>query len=206
MEGYHGIDISHWNRITDHRAVSDQCDFIILKAGGHEKAMYKDKTFDKNYWTFNDLGVDLGCYYFVGSNFYGEDIGVNDALHFIDLIDGKLFTYPVILDIEQTLPARKLEATEATIAFCDTLEKYGYYAMIYASDISGFKEKLYINDLIRFDKWVARYGTEPKYVKDYGIWQCSSHGHINGIDGNVDMDISFRSYPKIIKRAGLNNL
>ena len=29
---------------------------------------------------------------------------------------------------------------------------------------------------------------------------------INGIDGNVDMDISYRSYPKIIKRAGLNNL
>ena len=37
------------------------------------------------------------------------------------------------------------------------------------------------------------------------MWQYSSKGNIPGINGNVDLDISFKDYPKIIKDAKLNN-
>ncbi len=33
---------------------------------------------------------------------------------------------------------------------------------------------------------------------DYGIWQYSSKGKINGIQGNVDLDYGFVDYEKII--------
>lgn len=208
MSGYKGIDISHWNDIVDYNAVASQVDFIILKAGGSDKNFYTDNTFDTRYKIFSALDTPLGAYYFVGKDFYGREAGLSDSERFLQLLEGKKFSYPVVLDIETTMPERKEEATDACISFCDNLEQHGYYAMIYASDVSGFMDKLNLSRLKRFDKWVARYGSEPKYVPvdDYGIWQKSSSGHIAGILGRVDLDISYRSYPSIIKRAGLNNL
>ena len=84
------------------------------------------------------------------------------------------------------------------------MEAMGYYVGIYASDISGFKDRLNINQLNAFDKWVARYGSEPKYVKNYGIWQYSSSGVVDGIKGRVDVNYSKVDYPGIIKTHHLN--
>ena len=84
--------------------------------------------------------------------------------------------------------------TDAVIAFCETLKSAGVQTGIYASDISGFKDRLDISRLGAYDKWVARYGSSPKYATDYQIWQYSSKGEVFGIQGNVDMDLSFKDY------------
>ena len=36
------------------------------------------------------------------------------------------------------------------------------------------------------------------------MWQNSSTGRFSGISGNVDTDICYEDYPKLIKSAGLN--
>ena len=36
------------------------------------------------------------------------------------------------------------------------------------------------------------------------MWQYSSSGNVDGINGNVDMDIAYKDYPSIIKSCGLN--
>ena len=84
------------------------------------------------------------------------------------------------------------------------MEKAGYYCGIYASDISGFVDRLDMSRLTQFDKWAARYGGKPTAVKRYGIWQKSSNGTITGIAGNVDINEAYEDYPTIIKAAGLN--
>ena len=84
------------------------------------------------------------------------------------------------------------------------MESWGYYVSIYASDISGFKSRLYLDDLKAYDKWVARYGSSPKYVKSYGIWPYSSKGSVPGIKGNVDMDYSNIDFAKLIREKHLN--
>ena len=63
---------------------------------------------------------------------------------------------------------------------------------------------MYINELDAYDKWVARYGSEPKYVKQYGMWQSTSSGRINGYNGNLDGDVAYKDYSSIIKNAKLN--
>ena len=204
-----GIDISHWNQIINYNKICDQVDFIILKAGGSEGRSpylyYKDECFDHNYKEFHDKrGINVGCYYFVGRGFISVERGVRDAEHFLSIIKGKKFEYPVIIDLEATIPKDKAGATDAVKAFCNKLEKEGYYAMIYASDISGFKDRLNASMLTDYDKWVARYGSQPTYIKDWGIWQKSSKGMITGIQGYVDLDVCRKSYPAIIRRAGLN--
>ena len=116
------------------------------------------------------------------------------------------FEYPVYIDLESTSPKHRAGATEAVISFCETMEKNGYYAGVYASDISGFVDRLDLSKLDRYDKWVARYGSEPKRVKEYGMWQKTSSGMIEGIAGRVDLDVAYMDYPAIMKRTGLNNV
>ena len=36
------------------------------------------------------------------------------------------------------------------------------------------------------------------------MWQYSSTGKVNGINGSVDLDYSYIDYPAVIKAAGLN--
>ena len=36
------------------------------------------------------------------------------------------------------------------------------------------------------------------------MWQRSDTGCVNGIIGNVDLDVSYKDYPTIIKKKGLN--
>lgn len=205
MAQFNGIDISRWQKEINYDFLSKGIDFAIIKAGGSDAGFYTDSMFLTHYKELHEKRrVPCGTYYFVGKNFYGESAGIADAHRFINIIKGKKFEYPVCLDIETTDPARKEDATNASIAFCKELEKAGYYAMIYASDISGFKDKLNVDRLTAFDKWVARYGSKPKYVKDFGIWQASSAGYVDGIPGKVDIDYAYKDYESIMIRAHLN--
>lgn len=202
---YNGIDISHWNRIINYELIAKQIDFCIIKAGGSDKGFYTDHEFMHNYKALHDdYNVACGVYYFVGRLCIDEYAGRRDAEKLLNIIDGLKFEYPIYIDLESTSSKHRTGATAAVKAFCEEIESSGYYAGIYASDISGFKEKLILSELDRYDKWVARYGSEPKYVKDFGVWQQSSKGYIQGIAGYVDLDVSYKNYPAIMKRAHLN--
>ena len=205
MAIFKGIDVSRWQGTINWKAVKESgIDFVIIKAGGSDAGFYTDSKFEQNYAGAKTVGIPVGAYYFVGSTCLNKSCGEADAKRFIDILKGKQFERPVYIDIETTPTNAKAGATEATIAFCETMEKAGYYCGIYASDNSGFKARLEINRLTPYDKWVAIYGSEPKYVKEYGMWQSSSTGRVNGINGNVDMNVAYKDYPFIIKKAGLN--
>lgn len=202
---FRGIDVSHWQGQIDWQEVKDfGIDFAIIKAGGSDAGFYKDSTFERNYAEAKAAGLHIGAYYFVGSKCISYADGVADAKRFIQMLSGKQFEYPVYIDLETTSITDKAGATQACIGFCQTMEEAGYYAGIYASDIAGFKDRLEIAQLTHIDKWVARYGSKPAYVTEYGVWQYSDRGAIGGISGNVDLDEAYKNYPELIKKAGLN--
>jgi len=202
----HGVDISRWNKIVDYDTFSHCIDFAIIKAGGSDKGIYKDPTFNKNYTELHSRGVPLGVYYFVGRNFLTHEDAIADAKRFIEIIQGLSFEYPVVLDLESTAPRDKEDVTYACIDFMNYLEESGYYACIYASDISGFKDRLILDWLTPFDKWVARYGGKPTYVTEYGIHQYTSKGDVPGAIGYIDRDVAYKDYPSIMKKTGYNNV
>lgn len=202
---YNGIDISRWQGVINFNQVkASGVDFAIIKAGGSDKGLYKDSKFETYYASCKNLGIKTGSYYFVGPDCISAADGIADAERFLNIIKGKSFEYPVYIDIETTPKTAKKGATDAVIAFCETLENNGYYAGIYASDISGFHDALQLERLEKFDKWVARYGKSPQYVPVFGMWQYSSKGSVPGIIGHVDMDISYIDYDKIMKSKHLN--
>lgn len=201
-----GIDISHWNPVQDFVKVkASGIDFVIIKAGGSDKGFYTDRCFENYYRLAKLAGLKVGTYYYVGPNFCGHYSGLMDAQRFMRIIRGKDFDMPVYVDIESTAKAYKDLVTDAAIAFCDYMEDNNYYVGIYGSDISTFKERLDIDRLKDFDKWVAKYSkTKPSHVKSFGIWQKSSSGSVPGITGPVDLDECYVDYKKIMIEKNLN--
>lgn len=200
-----GIDVSHWNGCIDFDKVkASGVEFVIIKAGGSDKGFYTDSRFRENYEKAKAAGLYVGAYYFAGKKFRGVEAGMADAQRFIDILKGLKFEYPVFIDIEAQENRYKEEITDAAVAFCNMLESAGYFVGIYASDISGYKDKLNHDRIKSYAHWVARYGKEPEICKEYGIWQHSSKGSVTGISGSVDMDISAVDYAKTIMEKGFN--
>ena len=200
-----GIDISKYQGNIAWKQVKDSgIEFAIIKAGGSDAGFYTDPTYEANYKNAKAVGMPLGAYYIVGSGCVSKEDGMADAKRFLKMLEGKTFEYPVYIDLETTSPATKSGTTDAVLAFCQTMEAAGYFCGIYASDISGFKDRLELSRLKTRALWVASYGSMPKYVSSYGIWQKSSTGRVPGIVGNVDLDECYVDYPAIIKSRGDN--
>lgn len=200
-----GIDISKYQGNIAWKQVKDSgIDFAIIKAGGSDEGFYTDPTYEANYKNAKAVGMPVGAYYIVGPYCVSKEDGIADAKRFLKMLEGKTFEYPVYIDLELTSPATKSGTTDAVIAFCKTMEAAGYFCGIYASDISGFKDRLELSRLKTRALWVASYGSVPKYVSSYGIWQKSSTGRVPGIVGDVDLDECYVDYPAIIKSRGDN--
>lgn len=200
-----GIDVSKYQENIAWKQVKDSgIDFAIIKAGGSDDGFYTDPTYEANYKNAKAVGMPVGAYYIVGSLCVSEADGIADAERFLKMLEGKTFEYPVYIDLELTSPATKSGTTDAVLAFCRTMEQAGYFCGIYASDISGFKDRLELSRLKSRALWVASYGSMPKYVSSYGIWQKSSTGRVPGIVGDVDLDECYVDYPAIIKSRGDN--
>lgn len=211
-----GMDVSHWDETIDWNKVKAAgIEFVMIKAGGSDgktSKYYTDATFEDRYKKAKNAGISVGSYYYVGKDFTTIAEGKKCAQKFIDMLKGKYFDYPVVLDIEETNKGDREKATVASIAFCDELIAAGYYPMIYGSDVSVFKERLNVDRLTRFDKWVARYSATnsesktvaPSYITNYTMWQYTSKGKIDGKSTDTDLDYVYVDYPTKIKRAGLN--
>lgn len=202
-----GIDISHWNEVTNFASVkASGISFVIIKAGGSDKGLYTDRKFADNYRRAKQAGLNVGAYYFVGPKFQGEANGIADAQRFLKICEGKTFEYPLYLDIEST-PANKREGTTAAaIAFLKTLEHAGCYAGFYTSD--GLYRSLLIPEKLRaFDRWAARYSKHvPQAIENYGVWQYTDKGRVDGVRNYVDRDIAYKDYPAVMKERGFNTL
>ena len=206
MKIYEGIDLSKHNRVLSWNDVKhkNNVDFVILRAGGFYDGFYKDSKFERYYDACKNYDIPVGAYYDCGKIFVGNQTGIDYAKHFQNLLSGKQFEYPVFMDIEVTPAHLKRQITNAAFSFCEEMENAGFYVGIYASDVSGFTERLYYNELRRFDTWVAKYGGKPNYIHNPGLWQYTSKGSINGISGYVDKDKAYKNYESIIKGAKLN--
>lgn len=201
------IDISHHQGTVDFNKVKNAgYEGVIIKAGGSDAGFYKDARFEEYYNSAKNTGLSVGSYYFVGKNCLSAQDGKEDALKFAEYLKGKQFDLPVFMDVEAPASGQKNKVTDAIIGFCDYLESLKYYVGVYASDISGFKEKIDLDRIKdKYDIWVARYGSKPQYVTNYTIWQYSESGIVDGINDNqVDLDECYVDYPTIIKSKGFN--
>ena len=85
--------------------------------------------------------------------------------------------------------------------FGETVEAAGYNVGVYANK-DWLTNRIDADCKSRYDIWLAQWTSEPTYTGSYGMWQYSSKGSVDGVSGNVDMNIAYKDYPSII--AGMD--
>ncbi len=199
-----GIDCSKWQgSINWQEAKADGVEFSIIREGyGKESPNQVDKQFEANYLGAKSAGIPIGVYHYSYAD-STEDARL-EAKFCLKNIVGKQLEYPVCFDIEdkEMLVLTNQQRTDICKAFCETIEDAGYYAMIYCS-LDWYNNRLCGSQLVDYDLWLAQWYTGTPSVS-CGIWQKADNGTIDGISGNVDLNVAYKDYPSIMKTKGLN--
>ena len=204
-----GIDVSKWQGEIDWKKVKAAgIKFAMIRLGygsANGDACGLDGYFEKNVKNAIAAGIDIGCYFYS----YATSVAAakKEAAYVINVLQKYkgVFTYPVAFDLEDKTQQGlgKQVLTDMVIAFGDAIEKAGFYCSLY-SNPSWMKSYLDADRVKRFDLWLAHWTDKTNYAGAYGMWQNSSSGKVNGINGNVDTDFAYKDYPTIIKGKKLN--
>ena len=194
-----GIDVSKFNNITDWNAVKESgVKFVIIRCGyrgSKTGSIVEDPQFRENINGAVSAGIPVGVYFFTQAVNTVE--AVEEASAVVSLVGSYDLTYPIFIDTESAGGGGRADTLDAgsrsavVEAFCETIRNSGYKAGIYASK-NWYNGRLDITKFSSSDvMWLAEYNDKVTYGGNYSIWQYSSAGHIDGIDGRVDMNLSY---------------
>ena len=194
-----GIDVSrHQGAIDWNLVAGDGVEFAFIRVGyrgyGSGK-MVEDEYFQDNIQGAIQAGIKVGVY------FYSQAISREEVLEEAEFVLEKIAPYkidcPVVFDVEKVADAGGSmngisveDMTAFTALFCETIENAGYRPMIYHNTEMGVM-MLGLEALEGYDKWFAAYSDVFYYPYEHRIWQYSQTGRVQGIQGDVDLNISF---------------
>ena len=190
---YKGIDVSKYQGNINFAKVKNYIDFVIIRIGYGRYESQKDPKFEENYEGFKNENVPIGIYH------YSYAKSVSDAKKEADVVikwlNGRGLNLPVYFDIEDKsqINLGKNTLTSMCEAFCEKIEKAGYWAGIYANKYFFTTYLDYKKLEKKYTIWVAQYNNTNTYKGKYDMWQYTSSGRVSGISGNVDMDYLYRN-------------
>lgn len=192
-----GIDVSAHNQTIDWEKVKKSgVEFAILRCGfGQDYKSQDDKYFARNVSECERLKIPYGVYLY--SYALNTKTASSEADHALRLLKGHTPKYGVWFDMEDADKYKQRNGMPSDetlvnicVEFCDKMIKNGYKTGIYAS-LSWFKNQLNDSKLDKYDKWVAQWNDKCSYTKDYVMWQYTSSGLVDGINGRTDMNIMY---------------
>lgn len=196
-----GLDVSaHQEEIDWTRVAAAGMDFAMIRAGyrGYTQgAINKDAYFDANMQGALSNGMEVGVYFFSQAITPAE--AEEEAYILLDWIRDYSVTYPVVFDWEeQDRDTSRTQGTDGNtvtacaLAFCKIIEEAGYIPMTYGSPRKIYSGGLQLEYMQNYPFWLAHYtkDTAPtSFLYNYHMWQYSSTGAVDGIEGNVDLNI-----------------
>lgn len=186
-----GIDISTWQTNVDYQKLKDDgIEFVIIRCGYGKNESQKDDMFEKHYEGCKKAGLKVGTYLY--SYATSVENSIKEAENCLKFIKGKHFELPIFYDLEDKciLPLGEILITQCAIEFCKEIEKAGYKAGIYAN-LNWFTNYINVSKVKQYSLWVAQWNDKCTAKFDYDFWQYTSKGKVQGIEGNVDMNICY---------------
>lgn len=188
-----GIDVSLYQGDIDWKKVKDSgVEFAMIRLGlGWEDVLKLDEYFLKNIKGALDNDIKVGIYFY--SYAQNEKEAIYQANYVIDTIKDYNVTMPIAFDWENfkrwyEFDINLTDLRKITYAFQDTILNAGYTPVQYGS-------RSYLNAFwapMKYDTWLALYYDEVHYDGDYIMWQRCATGIVDGIKGNVDIDIYYK--------------
>ena len=193
-----GIDVSTWNGNIDWQTVADYgMGFAILRIT--EKGNKTDGTFEQNYKGCTQHGIPVGVYKYSYAKSPAQ--AEQEAEVVLKVLNKRKLDFPVFYDLEWS-EQRKLGSAaveKIALAFLKKIQAEGYKVGIYCN--VDWYQNVLTAALKKYDCWIARYplnddgSIQERLRPDFGIgWQYSSKGHVDGTDGNVDMNVFYKNY------------
>ena len=194
-----GIDVSKYQKGINWQKVKNAgINFVIIRCGyrGYGSGvLVEDPMFASHISGAKGAGLRVGVYFF--SQAINEAEAVEEASMAVKLANRYGINMPIAIDSEYAAGGRgradglsKADRTKITIAFCNTVANSGHTPMVYASK-NWFSEHLSPSQFPgSYRIWVAQYASKCTYSGRYDIWQNTSKGQVDGISGNVDMNVS----------------
>ena len=117
---------------------------------------------------------------------------MEDAKWILKQIKGYDVELPIVFDWENWANFNKYHIsfyhlTKMAEDYLDVFKKAGYEGMLYSSKY--YLENIWLDT--SYDKWLAHYVDNTTYEGDYSFWQLCDNGRVDGISGDVDIDIRY---------------
>lgn len=188
-----GIDVSHHQGPIDWRRVAaDDVGFAIIKAT--EGGDHIDTRFDTNLREARAAGLAVGAYHF----FTFCRPGADQARNFISTVPSGQPLLPPVVDIEfgGNCPRRpSVQELNAELkAFLDPVEAaFGKPAIVY---LIGEAMDEYAQNIPTRLRWSRSLAQHPGH-EDWVYWQYHNKGRVDGIDGDVDLNVLQGGPPRL---------
>jgi len=188
-----GIDVSKYQGTIQWDKVKPNIDFAILRCGfGSDIARQDDVCFERNVAECERLNIPFAVYLY--SYATTEQKIDSEIAHTLRLI-GSHKPFCVYFDMEDnsTTKLGKAKLTAFAKRFCEGIKAKGFKVGVYANE-NWCKNYLDVAELHKcgYSIWCAKYASaNPKIAAPYDIWQYSSKGRVDGINGNVDMNYMY---------------
>lgn len=193
-----GIDVSaHQGKIDWAAVAACGVEFAMIRVGyrGYtEGTTSLDELFYENVAGARANGIDVGVYFF--SQSLDRDEAEEEAEIVLRAIDGLDITYPIVYDWESITAEARTDGMDPKVltgcarAFCRRIQREGYRAGVYFNQAFGYQQYNLIA-LEEYVLWLAQYAPAPDFRYGFQIWQYSSTGQVDGINCNVDLNLSF---------------
>ena len=195
-----GIDVSRYQGDIDWEQVAgDGVAYAMIRLGirGYsEGTLVLDENYEANMQGATTNGIEVGAYFFTQATSDAE--ALEEAQFVIENLAPYQVKFPVVLDVEavgsgnaRTKNLTVEERTQYAITFCEAVKAAGYTPMIYGN-LKTFMLMLDLEQLEGYEKWFAAYDTSKIYFPyAFSIWQYTDKGSVSGINGEVDLNITF---------------
>ena len=189
-----GIDVSKWQGDIDFSKLkASGVEFVIIRVGssnGLNGENFVDSKFIQNVKNANAVGIPVGIYFYSYASTI--DRAISDAKWIVEQIKDYKVDLPIAFDWENWGSFNKFDVsffglTNIAKGFMDTIKDAGYDAMLYSS-------KTYLENIwlpTSYPVWLAHYTKNTNYTGEYSFWQMCSNGRVDGISGDVDINIRY---------------
>lgn len=191
-----GIDVSRWQGDIDFEKVKKAgCEFVIIRmavSNGKDDEIGLDSKYKENIKNAKKAGLKVGVYVYTAAS--TKDEVISQAKYVRKILNKEKLDFPIAYDFESWNEIKDFKMNTHDLIslvneFYKIVNKDNYDVMLYSSKF--YLENIWPNN--NYKTWLAHYVDETTYDKDYILWQMSSIGKIDGIDGNVDIDIYYKN-------------
>ena len=199
---FKGIDVSNHNGVIDWEKVKAAgVDFAIIRIGyGSDIESQDDEQAIRNIQECERLGIAWAAYLYS----YALTVkgAISEAEHALRVLKGFVPPLGVWFDMEDAdgykagkglnvYNEREL-ITEMCETFCDKITEAGYKTGVYAN--KNYFDNVIITDDIKYPLWLAHWSIDEPSMECL-IWQYTSDGSVDGINGRVDMNYYYGELP-----------